>query len=331
MPPAKFSLSDFVKEIDRFSNIERKKILFPIMQQVRDHGFKSANVYSGMGEDSAALLLNAGDDYMVLMTTDAINEDFSNKAPWSAGFSSILVGVEDIFACGGIPIAASVIISSNNEKTRNELMQGILDATHKFQVPLVRGHTSDNTQNTSVSATLIGKILKEYYISAGGSKDGDTLMVIADFDGKVAQTNKYYWDTVTDKKPESIRDKFMFMFELGKQKLAHASKDISNGGILGTLLLMLEYSKKGAVVNLGRITIPPKLIEIGYNLLEYSKMYLTTAFLLAIPPSNVPKVKKLATKFGLNLCVIGNIVEGSCINLAYDSETQKLWDWSVSK
>jgi selenophosphate synthetase-related protein len=329
MTPQKFLLKNFISGIDQFYNIERKKILFPIMNQVREHSFQSPKVYKSMGEDSAAIFFGELKDNLVLMTTDAINEDFSNKAPWSAGFCSILVGIEDIFACGGTPLAASVIISSDSENTRSELMQGIIDATHKFEIPLVRGHTSDITKNTGVSATVIGSILKEYYISAGGAKVGDTILVIADFDGIVAQTNKYYWDTVTNQNPAEIKKRFTFMNQLGESHLADASKDISNGGILGTLLLMLEYSKKGAVVHLDSILIPPKLLNLEYSLLDYCKMYLTTAFLLAIPPKNLEKIKKLAVKYSLSCSAIGEVTDGSSITLAYGTDSQKLWDWTA--
>lgn len=324
-----FSLSEFKKNIDHFSNIERKKILFPIMQQVRETGFNSPNIYKSMGEDAAAIFFNnPNDENLVLITTDAINEEFSNNSPWSAGFCSILVGIEDIFASGGNPLAASVIISSSNGKTRDELMQGVIDASNKFRIPIVRGHTSDNTKNTSVSATLIGKTLKKDYISAGGAKKGDNLVVVIDGDGQIAKTNKYYWDTVTHKTPDEILKKFSFMNLMAQNHLVHASKDISNGGIFGTLLLMIEYSKKGANINLKDIQIPPKLEKIGYTLLDYCKMYLTTAFLLAIPPENAEKVANLANKSGLISSVIGEITEGSSIILKYAQESEKLWDWT---
>ena len=47
----------------------------------------------------------------ILVTTDRIRTSFIEKFPFGAGFSSILVSVDDIYACGGIPIAASLIIS----------------------------------------------------------------------------------------------------------------------------------------------------------------------------------------------------------------------------
>jgi selenophosphate synthetase-related protein len=160
-----FSLSEFINNINQFSNIDRKKILFPIMQQVRETGYNSPNVYKGMGEDAAAIFFNhPHNEDLVLITTDAINEEFSNNAPWSAGFCSILVELKISLHLEVILFAASVIISSSNEKIRNQLMQGILDASQKFQIPIVRGHTSDNTKNTGVSATVIGKMLKKDYI-----------------------------------------------------------------------------------------------------------------------------------------------------------------------
>ena len=45
------------------------------------------------------------------------------------------------------------------------------------------------------------------------------------------------------------------MRELAKKKLVHAAKDISNPGIVGTLGMLLDASKKGGVLNVTQIPI----------------------------------------------------------------------------
>ena len=51
-------LQSFIKEIRKFNNIKRKEIVFPLMDRVRQESFSSPHIYRGMGEDSAAILLN---------------------------------------------------------------------------------------------------------------------------------------------------------------------------------------------------------------------------------------------------------------------------------
>ncbi|MHA1728523.1 MAG: AIR synthase related protein [Promethearchaeota archaeon] len=318
-------LHEFIESIRKFSNIDRKKVIFPLIDRVLKESFSSPNVFRGMGEDSAGIMLNGPEDkFLVLLTTDGINDSFCNKSPWSAGFSAILAGVDDIYACGGFPLAASCIVTSDNPQKRNKIMDGLLDATHRFKVPLVRGHTADNTKNVGVSATVIGKINKEDYISAGGAKKGDLIVIISDFEGKIGKTNKYHWDTVTFKKSDEVLKKREIMNILASKHLIHASKDISNGGIFGTMILMLQYSDKGAVIDIKKMKIPTILKDIGYDSLEYSKMYLTTAFLLAVPPKNIKETKNYCGIYGMNLSEIGRVIKEKQIILQYNGEKAEL-------
>ncbi len=320
-------LQNFIKEIRKFNNIKRKEVVFPLMDKVRENSFSSLNVFRGMGEDSAAVLLNPSDpseDTLVLITTDGIDEDFSTKLPWSAGFCAIMVCIDDIYACGGEAIAASCIISSDDPKKRDELMKGILDATHRFKVPLVRGHTAENSKNVGVSATIIGKIKKEDYISAGAAEPDDIVMIVADFDGKVGKSNKYHWDTITFKNSDELLKKRSVMNSIASLHLAHASKDISNGGIFGTLILMLQYSQVGAEINLELIKLPKLLVEMDYSELDFSKMFLTTAFLLAIPKKNCEKVSGLCKEHDMIGIQIGSITESKMLTFTYKGERAEL-------
>jgi len=45
-----------------------------------------------------------------------------------------------------------------------------------------------------------------------------------------------------------VREKYRVMQEIGEKKLVTAGKDISNPGLIGTLGMLLETSKKGARV-----------------------------------------------------------------------------------
>lgn len=321
------TLEEFVESLNRSVNIQRKKLLFPIMERIKKESYQSDLVFSGMGEDSAAVMLNNKlDEDLVLITTDAINEAFSNQAPWSAGFSSILVGIEDIYACGGRPIAASVIISSDDPKKRKQLLDGVIAATHKFKTPLVRGHTSDHTKNVSVSATITGTIKKSDYISAGNANPGDKLMILSDFDGKIAETNKMYWDTVTSKSAEEIMHKRKSMNLIAESHLANASKDISNSGLFGTLLLMASYSDIGAVVRLDKLRVPQLLMDQNYSIREFSQMYLTTAFILSVDEKNVDGVLEIADRTNMTAFIIGSVTDSNEIYVAQEDEKVLLWD-----
>ncbi len=319
-------LIHFIEDLRNFQNINRKKILFPIMEKIREKSYNSERIFSSMGEDAAAIIHDEHSNEFILLTTDAITEEFSKKSPWAAGFSAVMVCADDIYACGGFPTAVSVIISSDQQYIRDQILDGVLEATHRFEIPLIRGHTSDSTSNVGVSATMVGKIHKDYYVSASGAKDEDLIVIIADYNGRVGKSSKYYWDTVTYKSKEEILKKKQIMQQLAQQKLIHSSKDISNGGIFGTLLLLLQYSKKGAIIDLELIQYPKGLITQDFSLIDFVKMYLTSAFLLTIPQSNFHKIKQIGSEIGLTVFSIGNITNDIRILLKYRNVIEEYMD-----
>jgi selenophosphate synthetase-related protein len=312
-------LKRFVKEIFGYSNITRKHHLIPIIDMVNKESYKSENILSSMWEDSAAFYLNdENDENLVLLTTDEISDEFSKNDPESAGFCAILAGIDDIYACGGLPIAASCIISSDNETIRMKLMRGILKGSKKFHIPIIRGHTADNSKSIKVSATLIGKVNKKHYISAGNAKNNDDILVISDFEGKIGKNSDYYWDTITFKDDNEIIDKRKIMLDLAQLGLLTSSKDISNSGIFGSLLLLLKYAKKGAKINLELVKIPEILKKSRYDLVKFSKMYLTTSYLVTCNPKNTEKIINLSKNQKMTAFKIGKINNNLNITVKLD-------------
>jgi len=299
-------LKKIAESIRSNKNIIEKIEINPIIQHIDNNSFKSTNIFSDIGEDSASI---KADDKFILITTDRIKTTFVEKFPFGAGFSSILVGVDDIYACGGTPLAASIIISVKDVKTCNSLLDGICEGSKKFKVPIIRGHTNIHGKCYELSSTMIGEIKKENYLSAINAKINDSIILVVDFDGKVGKASKLYWDTVTFKSSEEILNKRKSMNLIGEVHLANSSKDISNGGIFGTLLQLTKYSNVGADVNINNINVPPKLLEAQYNLETYIKMYLTTSFVITAPKANCDKILEIFSNCGLEARVIGEIIK----------------------
>ena len=102
------SLEKIANSIRDNQYILEKKEINPIVQFIDKKSFKSVKIFKDIGEDSAAI---ENDDKYILVTTDRIKTSFIENFPHGAGYSSILVSVDDIYACGGTPLAASIIIS----------------------------------------------------------------------------------------------------------------------------------------------------------------------------------------------------------------------------
>jgi hypothetical protein len=285
--------------------IIEKKEINPIVQFIDKNSFKSSKIFTDIGEDSASI---EDKEKLILVTTDRIRTSFIKNFPFGAGFSSILVSVDDIYACGGIPLAASIIISVKQYKTCNEILRGICEGSHKFQVPIIRGHTNVRSECFELSSTMIGEINKNDYISAGNAQVNDNILLIVDFDGRIGKASKLYYDTTTFKSSENILKKRKAMNTIAKTHLLNASKDVSNGGIFGTISQMIKYSGVGANININNIKIPPILAENEYDLETYIKMYLTTSFIITAPEHNSDKAIEIFEKHELNAQVIGKII-----------------------
>lgn len=300
-------LEKIVDSIRNNENILEKKDLSPIVKFIDTNSFKNrVRIHSDIGEDSAAI---KDDDTYILVTTDRIRTEFIEKFPYGAGFSAILVSVDDIYACGGTPIAASLIMSFKEDDKGEKILDGVCEASRKFHVPIIRGHTKTQSKSYELSSTMIGEIKKENYISAKNAQENDNMILAVDFDGKVGKASKYYFDTTTFKSSEEVLRKRKAMNVIAERKLAHSSKDISNSGIFGTILQLIQYSGVGANVNINKIEIPPKLVKLNYTLDMYTKMYLTTSFILTAPKENCKEIVKIFENYGLNANVIGKIIK----------------------
>jgi selenophosphate synthetase-related protein len=94
---------------------------------------------------------------------------------------------------------------------------------------------------------------------------------------------------------------------IARKHIVNSSKDVSNGGIFGTILQLIKYSKVGADINIKKIAIPPKLIDKSYNLETYVQMYLTTSYILTAPEDTSQEVLKIFSDHDMSAAVIGRI------------------------
>ncbi len=298
-------LKKIAETIKTNKNIIEKKEITPIIQYIDKNSFKSTDIYLDIGEDAAAIKNN---EKYILVTTDRIKTSFIENFGRGAGYSSILVSVDDIYACGGTPLAASIIISVKDPESCEEILKGICEGSNKFRVPIIRGHTNIHGKCYELSSTMIGEIQKEDYISAGNAQVGDDIILAVDFDGRVSTASNLYYDTTTFKLSEHVLQKRKAMNAIAKKNLANSSKDVSNGGIFGTILQMVKYSNVGANVDITKIKIPPVLLDENYDLQTFIQMYLTTSFILTAPVHKTNELIQIFQEYGLDANLIGKII-----------------------
>ncbi len=305
-------------------NILEKKELNPIVRFISTNSFKSPRIFSDVGQDSAAI--DNKSEMYTLVTTDRIKTSYIENYPFGAGFSSILVGVDDIFACGGTPLAATIIISFKEQTIGQKMIEGICNGSNKFKVPIIRGHTNMKDYY-ELSSTLVGEIKKIDYIPADNARENDNIILAVDFDGQIGKASNLHWDTVTHKSSEVVLNKRLAMNIIAKEHLVNSSKDVSNGGIFGTILQLLKYSNVGADINVEKIVVPPKLVEKGYQLETYVQMFLTTSYILTAPEETSQEVIKTFNKHDMSAAVIGRIRNESDLNITDSKDSMKVLEF----
>jgi selenophosphate synthetase-related protein len=302
-------IADYVRSN---KNIIEKEGLNPIIRFISKNSFKSPRIFSDIGQDSAAI--NNNNDIYTLVTTDRIKTSYIEKFPFGAGFSSILVGIDDIYACGGTPLAVTIIISFKDQKIGQEMIRGICEGSNKFKVPIIRGHTNVGDYY-ELSSTVIGEIKSSDYIPADNAQGSDDIILAVDFDGQLGRASNLHWDTVTQKSSNDILNKREAMNVIAKQHFANSSKDVSNGGVFGTILQLIKYSEVGADINIEKIIIPPRLREKGYDLETFVQMFLTTSYILSAPEKRSQEILKIFNDHGMTAVVIGKIINESELNI----------------
>ena len=262
-----------------------------------------------LGDDCAAIVDPASRGHL-LFAAEGMLPSFVSDDPWFAGYSAVMVNLSDIAAMGGRPIAITDVISSPNEKTLNTIWAGMRAAAHAYNVPIVGGHTTRlaSDQPAGLAAAVLGRAGANL-ITSFDAHPGDHLAVAIDMNGAYRNDNPF-WNASTTTPPERLRTDLELLPHLAERGLCKAGKDISNGGIIGTLAMLCHCSSVGVAVDIETLPIPKDT--------EWAK-WLTSfpsyGYLLAIAPAGLSGASGLFAHTEITFATIGRFVDGSTINL----------------
>ncbi|MBD2022628.1 sll0787 family AIR synthase-like protein, partial [Leptolyngbya sp. FACHB-36] len=187
-----------------------------------------------VGDDCAAI--PDGDGYL-LLAAEGMLPQLVETDPWFAGWSAVMVNVSDIYAMGGSPIAVVDALWSQSTSSTAAIWAGMNAAAQAYNVPIVGGHTNCHSPYTALSVSILGRAKR--LITSFAAQPGDRLLVATDFRGK-PHPNYPFWNAATAADPVQLRQNLAILPHLAETELCDAGKDISMGGILGTLLMLLE-------------------------------------------------------------------------------------------
>lgn len=263
-----------------------------------------------VGDDCAAI--PDGDGFL-LFAAEGMLESFVAEDPWFAGYSAVMVNLSDVAAMGGRPLAIVDVLWTPALERSREIWDGMSAASRAYGIPIVGGHTTlTGGDNASyLCAAVLGKA--EKLITSFDARDGDDLLVAVDLRGSY-RGGKPFWNASTGAPPERLRGDLDLLPVLAETGWCHAGKDISNGGIIGTLAMLLHCSGAGAELDLERLPAPP-----GASLERWLVSFPSFGFLLCCKPENTARVSELFEARGIACAAAGRITAQPGITLLLGS------------
>ncbi|MBP2485834.1 sll0787 family AIR synthase-like protein [Rhizobium leguminosarum] len=263
-----------------------------------------------VGDDCAAL--RDGDGYL-LFAIEGFMNDFVAADPWFAGWCGVMVNISDVVAMGGRPIAVVDAVWANGEAGATPVLEGMRAASSAFGVPIVGGHTNIRTERGQLSVAILGRAKK--LLTSFDAKPGDVLVAAFDHRGRYREPFNN-WEAATDAAPARLRGDLELLPEIAEAGLALSAKDISQGGIIGTAIMLAECSHVGIDIDVTAIPLPA-----GVSLDRWLVTFPSFGYLLSVAPEHAVDVVTRFTARGISAAVIGAVVAGAEVALV-DGESR---------
>ncbi|MDZ7695533.1 MAG: AIR synthase related protein [Deltaproteobacteria bacterium] len=322
MDPSKIALAALREKTRTYLGLVRKRPIEEIHEKLLRHGVAGPHL-PNYGDDAAVIPF--GDQYLLfaadgMMTALLVNE------PYAAGKASVMVTVNDVYSMGGKPIAMVNVLASGDAAQRTRIIQGIRKGCEKLNVPMVGGHLHPDapSDTPSLSVAILGQA--RHLLRSHLARPGDDLMFAADLDGRAGCASVVSWDANSGKSTTQLLHRMEALPIVAENQWAHACKDVSNAGLLGTAAIMMENSGRGAVIDVPAIPCPPQL-----SLLEWIVSFQSFGFILSVPPQHTQSVIDLFHDRSIAAAVVGSVTQDRKVFLRFGSETELLFDFERDK
>jgi hypothetical protein len=312
-------LKDIIDEIRSYPGITRKRDIHQVVEVLRGMDEEtSSQVVTDFGEDAAAIKYN---DHYLLLAAEGMWPQFVKAEPYAAGKAAVMASVNDISAMGGKPLALVNVLSASHDEDYKLIMEGVRKGCQKFGVPMVGGHLNPNSEEASLSVAILGTARK--ILKSTNAQVGQKIILAVDLDGSDGRCRSVIsWDANSGKTSSYILERLDILRYLAEEGICQTAKDVSNGGILGTVSLLCECSRKGGLVILDKIPKPA-----GINLLNWLKAFLSYGFILCVDDPCLSACLDAFHRKGISAEVIGEILEMPQIVLQSQDAQEILFDF----
>lgn len=278
----------------------------------------SAGTAGMPGDDAAAI--PAPDGNWDLLAGEGFMPQFVQDDPWFAGWCGVMVNLSDIAAMGGRPTALLDAVWAPDAASAEPLLTGLRDAALAYGVPIVGGHTNLRSKDLNLAVSVTGRAKR--LISSFAAAPGDVLVAAIDHRGQYRPSFDN-WCAALDAPHERLRGDYEILPELAEAGLVDAGKDISQGGIVGTALMLAESSRCGFDIALADLPLPK-----GVQLERWLRSFPSFGFLLSVRPEWADEVCGVFAARGISAASIGCATDSSRIDLTSGGARSMFWDYA---
>ena len=307
-----------VNALRRASGLLAKRDIRPAAATFCHQPFPQLGLAGMLGDDAAVLPAQTG---QLLLACEGMHPGLVEEDPWFAGWSGVLVNLSDIAAMGGRPLALVNSVWSAGAADISALMEGMRFACDRFSVPMVGGHSNQQSSFQALSVSVLG-VADGPVLSARAACPGDELWMLVN---KAGGFYRHYpfWDAATHAPPERLRAQLALLPMLAAEHLVHAAKDISMGGITGTAVMFAEACGHQLILDLDAVERPE-----GIHDEAWLTCFPSFGYLLAVNPSRTAALAQLTSHDSTLICCrIGHFALGDCsVVVNHSGDTHRFWD-----
>jgi uncharacterized protein len=277
----------------------------------------SAESVVPVGDDCAAI--PDGDGFLLLAIEGFMNE-FVADDPWFAGWCGVMVNISDVAAMGGRPIAIVDAVWAAGEAQAVPVLDGMRAASAAYGVPIVGGHSNTRTDRGQLAVAILGRAKR--LLTSFDARPDDRLIAAIDLRGRYREPFSN-WEAATDAPPRRIVADLEILPSIAEDGLAIAAKDVSQGGLVGTAMMLAECSRVGATIDVTRVPKPD-----GVSLDRWLTTFPSYGYLLAVKPANVSAVLARFEARGIAVAEIGAFTANHRVSLGDGHHAETIWDFA---
>lgn len=270
-----------------------------------------------VGDDCAAL--PDSDGYTLFAIEGFINA-FVEADPWFAGWCGVMVNLSDVAAMGGRPTAVVDALWSAGVDQAQPILAGMRAAAERYGVPIVGGHTNLATGQAQLAVAVLGRARR--LMTSFDARAGDRLVMAVDLRGRYREPFSN-WEAATDAPAERLRGDLALLPEIAEAGLAHAAKDISQAGVVGTAAMLAECSGVGIDIDLAAVPKPE-----AAPLARWLQSFPSYGYLIAARPEAIEAITDRFQARGIAAADIGAVTAGATVSVRVGARCETIVDFA---